>query len=252
MRDFRDAKAMAQTVRAALAAKGLKITISESLELIAKAFGTPDWNTLSAAVKAAEAKAEQSQAPTSAPPADAPQTRELPPPIPRGRVSYSATLDATLHRAVGLAAARKHRHTTLEHLLLALIDDVDAAEVMRACEVDLGELRKTLTAYVDGHLKALVVDDGEDAKPADLTRMSLQELKDKSPGTPALHRVMQRAVVHVNSAGSKHVTGANVLVAIFSERGSHADHLLQQRKMDRLDAVNFIAHGIRKDGGRAA
>ena len=81
MRDFRDAKAMAQTVRAALAAKGLKITISESLELIAKAFGMPDWNTLSAAIKAAEAEPEQSQAPSSAPPADAPQTRELPPPI---------------------------------------------------------------------------------------------------------------------------------------------------------------------------
>ena len=118
-------------------------------------------------------------------------------------MSYSATLDATLHRAVGLAAARKHRHTTLEHLLLALIDDLDAAEVMRACEVDLGELRKTLTSYVDDDLKSLVIDDGEDAKPADLTRMSLQELKDKSPGTPALHRVMQRAVVHVNSAGSE-------------------------------------------------
>jgi hypothetical protein len=254
MRDFRDGKAMAQTVRAALAAKGLKITTSESLELIAKAFGLPDWNTLSAAIKGVQAEPEQSQAPSPTPPADAPQTRELPPPIPRapGRVQYSATLDATLHRAVGLAAARKHERTTLEHLLLALIDDSDAAEVMRACEVDLGELRKTLTSYVDDDLKSLVTDDGEDANPAELMRMSLQELKKKSPGTAGLHRVMQRAVVHVGSAGRDNVTGANVLVAIFSERESHAAHLLQLRKMDRFDAVNFIAHGIRKDGGRAA
>ena len=125
MRDFRDAKAMAQTVRAALAAKGLKITISESLELIAKAFGAPDWNTLSAAIKAAETEPDQSQAPSSAPPAEAPQTREPPAPIPQsaGRVSFSAALEATLHRAVGLAAARKHELTTLEHLLHALIED---------------------------------------------------------------------------------------------------------------------------------
>jgi hypothetical protein len=227
MRDFRDAKAMAQTVRAALAAKGLKITISESLELIAKAFGAPDWNTLSAAIKAAGAEPVQSQA----------QTRDLPDPIPppAGRLTFSASLEATLHRAVGLAAARKHEHTTLEHLLLALTEDAAAAEVMRACAVDLGALRKTLAAYVDDELKSLVVGDDDDPRP-----------------TNSFQRVIQRAVIHVRTAGRDDVTGANVLVAIFSERESPAAHLLGEQGMNRYDAVNFIAHGIRSDGGRAA
>ena len=162
MRDFRDAKAMAQTVRVALAAKGLKITISESLELIAKAFGVADWNTLSAAIKAAAVEPDQPGAPPTVPLADA-LTRELPGPIPpaSGRLSFTPTLEATLHRAVDLAAARKHSSATLEHLLLALIEDVDAAEVMRACEVDLGELSKTLVSFVDTELKSLVVGDVE-------------------------------------------------------------------------------------------
>ena len=165
MRDFRDAKAMAQTVRAALAAKGLKITISESLELIAKAFGAPDWNTLSAAIKAAEAEPKQSQAAAIGaacrcpPSARALRSRER-----AGGLSFNARLEATLHRAVGLAAARKHGSTTLEHLLLALIEDADAADVMRACKVDLGALAKTLTAFVDNELKSLVVSDGEDPR----------------------------------------------------------------------------------------
>jgi ATP-dependent Clp protease ATP-binding subunit ClpA len=107
--------------------------------------------------------------------------------------------------------------------------------VMRACEVDLGELKKSLSSYVDNELKSLVVDDGEDAKP-----------------TAGFHRVIQRAVIHVQSSGRDDVTGANVLVAIFSERESHAAYFLQQQGIERIDAVNFIAHGIRKDGGRAA
>jgi hypothetical protein len=236
MRDFRDAKAMAQTVRAALAVKGLKITISESLELIAKAFGVPDWNRLSAAIKAAEAEPDPPLAPSSAPPVYALQTRELPPPLPQpaGRGSFSATLETTLHRAVGLAAARQHEDTTLEHLLLALIDDLDAGHVMRACEVDLDKLRKTLTAYVDNEPESLAAGDG-----------------DPTP-TAGFQRVVQRAVIHVRNAGSDNVTGANVLVAIFSERDSQAAAFLQQQKLNRYDAVNFIAHGIRKDGGRAA
>jgi hypothetical protein len=236
MRDFRDAKAMAQTARAALAAKGLKITISESLELIAKAFGVPDWNTLSAAIKAAEAEPDHLQKLSSPPPVEAPPTRELPDAIPRaaGHSRFSATLEATLHRAIGLAAARKHSSTTLEHLLLALIEDADAADVMRACEVDLVELGKTLTSYVDNELRSLAAGDGEDPKP-----------------TAGLQRVIQRAVIHVKHSGRDEVASANVLVAIFAERGSHAAYFLQQ-KMSRYDAVNFISHGVRKDGGRAA
>jgi hypothetical protein len=236
MRDFRDAKAMAQTARAALAAKGLKITISESLELIAKAFGVTDWNTLSAAIKTADAEPDRSQDLASARPADASATRERPDAIPRaaGRVGFSAALEATLHRAVGLAAARKHE-LTLEHLLLALIEDANAAEAMRACKVDLGELAKTLTAFVDNELKSLAVGDGENPAP-----------------TSGFQRVIQRAVIHVQTSGRDEVTGANVLVAMFSERESDAASFLRQQGLNRYDAVNFIAHGIRKDGGQTA
>ena len=146
--------------------------------------------------------------------------------------AFSRNLEETLHRAVAYANQRKHEYTTLEHLLLALIDDSDAAGVMRACEVDLGELKKNLGNYVDNELKSLVVDDGEDAKP-----------------TAGFHRVIQRAVIHVQSSGRDDVTGANVLVAIFSERESHAAYFLQQQEMTRYDAVNFIAHGIAKKPG---
>lgn len=150
-------------------------------------------------------------------------------------MSFSAALEATLHRAVGLAAARRQAAATLEHLLLALIEDADAADVMRACEVDFAKLGNSLAGYVDTELTSLAAADGEAPKP-----------------TAAFQRVMQRAVIHVRSAGREGVTGANVLVAIFSERESHAAHFLGQQKMDRYDAVNFIAHGIRKAGDKTA
>ncbi len=270
MRDFRDAKAMAQTIREAFASKGLKLTVAESLELIARAFGVLDWNTLAASIKAAEAhpdelsaaarpldsnaaldglaralgledwdklKATIQAARPSTPPAAALEPPPRPRPFPQaaGHVGFSATLEATLHTAAGLAAVRKHGYTTLEHLLLALVDDTDAADVMRACQVDLDELKQDLTSYIDDELKNQVTGDGEDAKP-----------------TAGFHRVIQRAVIHVRSAGRDEVTGANVLVAIFSERESQAANFLQQQKLTRYDAVNFIAHGVRKDGGRAA
>ena len=146
--------------------------------------------------------------------------------------SFSRNLEESLHRAVAFANQRKHEYATLEHLLLSLIDDVDAAAVMTACEVDLVKLKKSLTAYVDTDLKSLIVDDGEDAKP-----------------TAGFQRVIQRAVIHVQSSGRDDVTGANVLVAIFSERESHAAYFLQQQDMTRYDAVNFIAHGIAKKAG---
>ncbi len=130
------------------------------------------------------------------------------------------------------ANQRKHEYATLEHLLLSLVDDEDAAGVMRACDVDLGALRTTLTNYVDTELRSLVVDDGEDAKP-----------------TAGFQRVIQRAVIHVQSSGREEVTGANVLVAIFSERESHAAYFLQEQDMTRYDAVNYIAHGIAKKAG---
>ena len=146
--------------------------------------------------------------------------------------SFSRPLEESLHRAVAYANQRKHEYATLEHLLLSLVDDEDAAGVMRACDVDLGALRTTLTNYVDNELRSLVVDDGEDAKP-----------------TAGFQRVIQRAVIHVQSSGREEVTGANVLVAIFSERESHAAYFLQEQDMTRYDAVNYIAHGIAKKAG---
>lgn len=248
MREFRDAKAMAQTLREALSARQVTLTHSESLEMVAKMLGQADWNSLSAAIKAAETKSAETKADEPPSPVEEraaqpslPPAPEPPPPsntVPRPRggvVGYSATLEATMNRAVGLAAVRKHTFTTLEHLLLALIDDADAADVMRACEVDLTELEQSLTSYLDNELKALEKADGGQMQP-----------------TAGFQRVCQRAVIHVQSAGRDVVTGANILVAIFSERESHAAFLLQQQKMNRYDAVNYIANGVRKDGGRAA
>ena len=146
--------------------------------------------------------------------------------------SFSRPLEETLHRAVHYANERRHEYATLEHLLLALIDDTDASAVMTACNVDLGALKTALTLYVDNDLAALATADGDDAKP-----------------TAGFQRVIQRAVIHVQSSGREEVTGANVLVAIFSERESHAAYFLQEQDMTRYDAVNFIAHGIAKKPG---
>jgi hypothetical protein len=319
MRDFRDAKAMAQSIRAALAAKGLKITIAESLELTARALGAADWNTLSAAIKSAD---HEPPAEPLAPPPDnaaaldrvatalgwtdwealaaalltvSPDQPGRRPPHVRGAslsapsgnlamdrlagplgwtdwealsaalrtvspdqpgrrapadagappttaptrtgTTFSAALEATLHRSVALAAERKHGYNTLEHLLLALIEDPDAAAVMEACAADLVALRATLVRYVDEDLKQL-------------TKMGDLGIGDPAP-TAGFHRVIQRSVIHVQSAGRHDVTGANVLVAIFSEMESHAAYFLQQQRMTRHDAVNFIAHGVRKGGAAA-
>ncbi|MFZ5711196.1 MAG: ATP-dependent Clp protease ATP-binding subunit ClpA [Pseudomonadota bacterium] len=145
--------------------------------------------------------------------------------------SFSNTLEQAIHAALALANARRHELATLEHLLLALIDEPDAAKVMKACSVDLGELRKTLTDFIDDDLSTLVTDvEGSEAVP-----------------TAAFQRVIQRAAIHVQSSGRTEVTGANVLVAIFAERESNAAYFLQEQDMTRYDAVNFIAHGVAKD-----
>ncbi|MCZ8183190.1 MAG: ATP-dependent Clp protease ATP-binding subunit ClpA [Beijerinckiaceae bacterium] len=146
--------------------------------------------------------------------------------------SFSKSLENALHQALGHASARRHEFATLEHLLLALIDDEDAAAVMRACNVDLDVLRQTVTTYIDTELEALVVRDRADTKP-----------------TAGFQRVIQRAVIHVQSSGREEVTGANVLVAIFAERESHAAYFLQEQEMTRYDAVNYISHGIAKRPG---
>ena len=146
--------------------------------------------------------------------------------------TFSGSLEQALHRALELASERSHEYATLEHLLLALVDDRDAASVMRACGVDLEQLRSNLENYVDHDLASLIMASGEDAKP-----------------TAGFQRVIQRAVIHVQSSGREEVTGANVLVAIFAERESHAAYFLQEQDMTRYDAVNFISHGIAKKPG---
>jgi ATP-dependent Clp protease ATP-binding subunit ClpA len=148
--------------------------------------------------------------------------------------SFSRNLEQTLHRALAAASERRHEYATLEHLLLSLLDDAEAAAVMRACSVDLEVLRKNLTGYIENELDNLTTELQEDPKP-----------------TSGFQRVIQRAVIHVQSSGREEVTGANVLVAIFAERESHAAYFLQEQEMTRYDAVNYISHGIAKRTGHA-
>jgi len=225
MRDFRHAKAMARTLRASLAARGFKITASQSLELIAEAFGMADWNTLSATIRA-----EAIGARNNSPSPQFPNGFAFSTPLAGIGFAFSAPFESSLHRAIAYANHRAHQYATLEHLLLALIDDVDASAVMEACKVDLGALKRHLVSYVDNDLKALVIDDGE-CRP-----------------TAAFQRVIQRAVIHVQSTAREEITGANVLVAIFAERESPAAHFLQEQGMTRSDAINHISDDIMKGG----
>ena len=145
--------------------------------------------------------------------------------------SFSNTLEQAIHSALALANARQHELATLEHLLLSLIDEPDAAQVMHACDVNIEELRTTLLTFLDDELSTLVTDiEGSEAVP-----------------TAAFQRVIQRAAIHVQSSGRTEVTGANVLVAIFAERESNAAYFLLEQEMTRYDAVNYIAHGVAKD-----
>ncbi|MGL3605626.1 ATP-dependent Clp protease ATP-binding subunit ClpA [Rhizobium sp. G187] len=146
--------------------------------------------------------------------------------------TFSPSLEKALHQALTYANERHHEYATLEHLLLALIDDADAAAVMGACNVNLDVLRKNVSEFVDNDLSNLVTGYDEDSKP-----------------TSSFQRVIQRAVIHVQSSGREEVTGANVLVAIFAERESNAAYFLQEQEMTRYDAVNYISHGIGKRPG---
>ena len=145
--------------------------------------------------------------------------------------SFAQSLEKTLHAALGNASDRSHEYATLEHLLLALIDDADASQVMTACGVDLGDLGDVVKQYLDQEYESLKTSDKADPAP-----------------TAGFQRVIQRAILHVQSSGKDTVTGANVLVALFSERDSYAVYFLQQQDMSRLDAVSYISHGIGKGG----
>ena len=145
----------------------------------------------------------------------------------------SAELEKTLHRALALASERSHELATLEHLLLALCDDADTVAVLKACGVDVEKLRQDLITFVDNELDNLASEAGNDAAP-----------------TTGFQRVLQRAVLHVQSSGRGEATGANVLAALFTERESHAVYFLQEQDMTRLDAVNYISHRIAKVPGQ--
>lgn len=145
--------------------------------------------------------------------------------------SFSSSLEEALHRALEFANERTHEYATLEHLLLSLIDDRDASAVMRACNVDLTTLKLRLIEYIDNELDNLVQEESAE--------------KEAQP-TAGFQRVIHRAVIHVQSSGREEVTGANVLVAIFAERESHAAYFLQEQDMTRFDAVQYISHGIAK------
>jgi hypothetical protein len=146
--------------------------------------------------------------------------------------TFSKELEKSLHRYLALANERHHEYATLEHLLLALLEDLDAAAVMKACNVDLDKLKRSLVVYLDTELDNLITDGPDDAKPS-----------------AGCQRVIQRAVITTQSAGREEVTGANVLIAIFAERESHAAYFLQEQDMTRYDAVNYISHGIVKRPG---
>ena len=145
--------------------------------------------------------------------------------------SFSSSLEKSIHSALKLANERNHELATLEHLLLALLDEKDASNVLNACNVDISLLRNNIENFLNNELGSLVTEvEGSEAVP-----------------TTGFQRVIQRAAIHVQSSGRNEVTGANVLVAIFAERESHAAFFLQEQEMTRYDAVNFIAHGVSKN-----
>ena len=145
--------------------------------------------------------------------------------------TFSPNLEHTLHRSVSEANKRNHEFATLEHLLLGLLDDQDAVAVLRACDVNIAQLRAELKAYLDQELENITEETNLDATP-----------------TAGFQRVIQRSILHVQSSGREEVNGGNVLVALFSERESHAVFYLQQHEVSRLDVVNYISHGLAKSG----
>lgn len=170
MRSFRDAKAIARTIRAALREQGMKITNGESLELIAAAFGVSDWNTLSAMLRR-----EVNTAPANVPPTSVAGGIPVLP--------FSTEFVSTMRRALLFADQRKHDCATLEHLVLALTDDKDASATIRTGNTDLAALKASLLDFLDKDLGKLVTDSGDAAKPS-----------------PAFHRVVQRAGLHAASS----------------------------------------------------
>jgi GTP:adenosylcobinamide-phosphate guanylyltransferase len=215
MRDFRNAKAMAQTLRAALAARSVKISVSQSLELVSEMFGVADWNTLAAIIRTDKSVSPERVS------AAVPAAGEGNPVLP-----VSADLAATRERAIRFATQQKHEYATLEHLLLSLIEDADASAAMSVYNVDHASLKGKLVDHLDNNLGILVIDNGWDTKP-----------------TAAFQRVFQRAQHRALELGHSTITGANILEAISFETQSPAARLLAEQGITRRDILNLIAHG---------
>jgi hypothetical protein len=215
MRDFRNAKAMAQTLRTALAAKSVKITNSQSLELVSEMFGVADWNTFAAIIRVQKSNSGEKNSINALPAAG---SNSVPP--------LSADLAVTQQQAIGFATQRKHEYATIEHLLLALLDDADASAAMSMCDANLGALKEKLVDHLDNKLKILMIDNGWDPKP-----------------TAGFQRVFQRAQRRAQELGRSSVTGSNILEAIFFETESPSARLLAEQGMTRQDILNLITHG---------
>ena len=203
MRDFRDAKAMAHTLRAALATKDYKISVGESLELIAHLFGVADWNTLSSLIKNPEPTHETTGE----------RRRD-------GHVQFAPTTEEALHRALGAAVERGQREATVEHLLLSLTKDPDVIAIMKARAVDLATFRNLIANSIE-------------LEPDSSSRGRA----DPKPSR-AFQRVVQRAIVDVQTAGGGFVTGADLLAAILVDEESSAAQMLREQGIDRNDAVD--------------
>ena len=215
MRDYRDAKAMAHTLRASLGSKGLNVTLGQSLELIAEIFDLPDWNTLAAAIRRGVATTDTA----------ATQRRRANIVWPSG---FTRELDLTLDRAVAHATKRKHEFATLEHLLLALLDDPDALAVMKTGEVDLQALKQAVTAYIDEKLKTWVMIDDE---------------RDTTP-TVAFRRVVHLATVR---SLTRETSSLDVLTSMFRETESPAVWFLSEQGMSQ-DKIASITAGLSTEG----
>ena len=233
------AKEAVTRLRDFLAADGITLKQTNAYEALARTLGYPNWNTLQASLSAAPPPDdERSQRATAL----ANKLMTLPDAVlnqvigamdrsnaKQGspKTGLTPSLEQALHKAISLATERHHEFATLEHLLLSLTEDPDAASVFLACDIDLDKLRTELTGYIDSsRLDNLVTAAPGPAKP-----------------TTAFQRVVQRAVLHVQNTGRTQVTGANVLVALFSEPDSHAVNLLRQQGLTRDVAVTHITHG---------
>jgi hypothetical protein len=231
------AKEAVARLREFLAADGIGLKQTHAYEALARTLGYANWNTLQALLSATPSTENEAAGPAATAPADE-HTARTEQGSEQGAVEsarktrLSPSLEQGLHRAIGLATERHHEYATLEHLLLSLTEDQDAASVLQACQVDMEQLRKELTDYIDNKLDALANAAPGTAKP-----------------TTGFQRVVQRTILHVQNSGGGEVTGANVMVALFSEPDSHAVHFLQQQEMTRIDAVNYILNRRGKPPG---